>query len=166
MRRGILISLMAAAVLVIGIAFPAGGLSPASDAQRPAGRLSADDYKRLMNQVAEAWNANDARRAVELFTDDAVYSAPPQGRVRRGRDELFRFFGGPTGRPRPMRMEWHHLVFDEESQIGAGEYTFTYDIRTHGAVMVRIVDGKIANWREYEEASPLDWEEFMGPNRF
>jgi SnoaL-like domain len=135
-------------------------------AHRPAGHLTTGGYKRLMNQLAQAWNANDARRAVELFTDDAVYSAPPGGRVRRGRDELFRFFGGPIGRPRPMRMDWHHLVFDEESQIGAGEYTFTYEIRTHGTVMVRIVNGKIANWREYEEASPLDWEEFMGPNRF
>ncbi len=119
-----------------------------------------------MNELADAWNTNDARRAVNLFTDDAVYSAPPDGRVRRGREELFRFFGGPSGRPRPMRMEWHHLVFDEESQIGAGEYTFTYEVRTHGAVMVRVVKGKIANWREYEEASSLDWQEFMGPNRF
>ena len=133
---------------------------------RPARRLTTDEYKALMNRLAEAWNANDARRAVDLFTADAVYSAPPSGRVRRGRDELLRFFGGPTGRPRPMRMDWHHLAFDEESQIGAGEYTFTYETRTHGAVMVRIVDGKIANWREYEQASPLEWEAFVGPNRF
>ena len=135
-------------------------------ADRPAGHLTAADYKRLMNELADAWNTNDASRAVNLFTDDAVYSAPPNGRVRRGREELFRFFGGPSGRPRPMRMEWHHLVFDEESQIGAGEYTFTYEVRTHGAVMVRVVKGRIANWREYEEASSLDWQEFMGPNRF
>jgi hypothetical protein len=134
--------------------------------QRSVGGLSTADYKRLMNQLAEAWNANDARNAVDLFTSDAVYSAPPEGKVRRGRDDLFRFFGGPTGRPRPMRMDWHHLVFDEETQIGAGEYTFTYEIRTHGTVMVRIVNGKIANWREYEKASPLDWQQFIGPNQF
>jgi hypothetical protein len=168
MRRGILMSAIATAVLVGGIAFShlASAPSIAGAAQRAAGPITAADYKRLMDQLAEAWNTSDARRAVELFADDAVYSAPPEGRVRRGRDELFRFFGGPSGRPRPMRMEWHHLVFDEESQIGAGEYTFTYEIRTHGVVMVRIVNGKIANWREYEEASPLDWEEFMGPSRF
>ena len=167
MRQGILMSAIAAAVLVASFPFSraVGGLS-LDGPQRPARNLTAGDYKRLMNHLAEAWHSNDARRAVELFTGDAVYSAPPKGTVRRGRDELFRFFGGPTGRPRPMRMEWHHLVFDEESQIGAGEYTFTYEIRTHGTVMVRIVNGKIANWREYEEASPLDWEEFMGPNRF
>lgn len=132
----------------------------------PARRLTTAEFKSLMHQLAEAWNANDARRAVELFTQDAVYSAPPDGRVRRGRDELFRFFGGPTGRPRPIRMEWHHLVFDEASQIGSGEYTFTYDVRTHGVTMVRIVDGRIANWREYEQASPLGWKEFVGPHRF
>jgi ketosteroid isomerase-like protein len=145
----------------------AGGPAPdAAPAAEGARRLTTADYKALMNQVADAWNRNDARRAAALFADRAVYSAPPDGRVRRGRDELFRFFGGPSGRPRPMRMEWHHLVFDEETQIGAGEYTFSYDIRTHGAVMVRIVGGQIANWREYERASPLDWEEFVGPNRF
>ena len=132
----------------------------------PARRLTAAGFTSLMNQLAEAWNANEARRAVELFTQDAVYSAPPDGRVRRGRDELLSFFGGPNGRPRPMRMEWHHLVFDEASQIGAGEYTFTYGVRTHGVAMVRIVGGRIANWREYEQASPLSWEEFVGPNRF
>jgi SnoaL-like domain len=166
MRREVLSS--AIAVLVAGIAFSHVGPGPntARGAQHPPGHLTTTDYKRLMKQLAEAWNTNDARRAVELFADSAVYSAPPEGRVRRGRDELFQFFGGPNGRPRPMRMEWHHLVFDEKSQIGAGEYTFTYDIRTHGAVMVRIVDGKIANWREYEEASPLDWAEFIGPNQF
>jgi hypothetical protein len=168
MRRGILIPAVTAALLVGGIAFAdlVRGGSAAGAAQRPVGPLTVAGYNRLMNHLAQAWNTNDAQRAVELFTDDAVYSAPPEGRVRRGRDELFRFFGGPTGRPRPMRMEWHHLMFDEESQIGAGEYTFTYEIRTHGAVIVQIKDGKISNWREYEEASPLDWEEFMGPNRF
>ncbi len=135
-------------------------------APRPDGRLNTGEFKALMNRLADAWNANEARRAADLFTDDAVYSAPPSGRVRRGRDELFRFFGGTSGRPRPMRMEWHHLVFDEASQIGAGEYTFTYETRTHGTTMVRIVDGRIANWREYEQASPLDWDQFIGPNRF
>ena len=140
--------------------------TPPGSPMAPAGRLTGAEFRSLMNRLAEAWNAGDARRAVELFTQDAVYSAPPDGRVRRGRDELFRFFGGPTGRPRPMRMEWHHLLFDEASQIGAGEYTFTYDVRTHGVVMLRIVGGRIANWREYEQASPLSWEEFVGPNRF
>jgi phosphoserine phosphatase RsbU/P len=49
---------------------------------------------------------------------------------------------------------------------GAGEYTFEYEIRTHGIVIVRIVNGLIANWREYEHESPLSWKEMLGANSF
>jgi len=65
-----------------------------------------------------------------------------------------------------MHMKWHHLLFDEQNQIGAGEYSFTYEVRTDGVGMVRVVNGKIANWREYEQESPLDWQQFVGPNQF
>ncbi len=119
-----------------------------------------------MQTVADGWNRNDAQRAVDCFTDDARYSSPPNPRIRSGRAALYEFFGGPKGRPRAMRMEWHHLVFDEESQIGVGEYTFEYEIRTHGLVIVRIVTGKIANWREYEHESPLSWKELVAGNSF
>jgi len=64
-----------------------------------------------------------------------------------------------------MKMQWHHLVFDEEKQIGAGEYTFEYEIRTHGVAMVQLVGGRIARWREYEVESPLDWEKLAGETR-
>jgi hypothetical protein len=63
-------------------------------------------------------------------------------------------------------MEWHHLLFDEANQIGVGEYTFSYDIQTHGMVIVKISNGRIANWREYEQESPASWEEFISPNTF
>jgi ketosteroid isomerase-like protein len=128
-------------------------------------RITTAQFKALMESVADGWNTSNARRAADCFTDDALYSSPPNP-IRRGRETLFEFFGGAKGRRHPMKMQWHHLLFDEESQIGAGEYTFTYDIRTHGAVMVRLVNGKIANWREYETESPMEWEQFVGANRF
>lgn len=128
--------------------------------------VSREQFMTLMQTVADGWNRNDARRAADCFAEDARYSSPPDARIRRGRATLFEFFGGPNGRPRPMRMAWHHLVFDEQTQIGMGEYTFEYDIRTHGIVIVRIVNGTIANWREYEHASPLTWEGMVGDNRF
>ena len=65
-----------------------------------------------------------------------------------------------------MHMEWHHLVFDEGTQIGAGEYTFSYDLQTHGMVIIKIRDGRIANWREYEQESAAGWEEAVGANKF
>jgi hypothetical protein len=116
--------------------------------------------------VAQGWNSGNARLAADCFADNALYSAPPNSRVRQGRQTLFEFFGGAKGRPKPMSMQWHHIVFDETTQIGMGEYTFTYEIRTHGIVIVRIVAGRIANWREYEHESPLDWEQLVGSNRF
>jgi hypothetical protein len=59
-------------------------------------------------------------------------------------------------------MERHHRLFYEEHQNGAGEYTFSYDVRTHGMVIVRVFDGKIANWREYERESWMGWEDSVG----
>ena len=65
-----------------------------------------------------------------------------------------------------MKMTWHHLAFDEATQVGFGEYTFQMNNRYHGIVVVRIRDGRIANWREYQYQSPLDWETFVDENRF
>lgn len=128
--------------------------------------LTALEFRRLLQRVADAWNAGDARRAAECFAEDAVYSEPPDRQLYRGRAELFEFFGGHE-RPDPaMQMTWHHLLFDEDAQIGAGEYTFQAQNRYHGAVLVRIEDGEIANWREYQYRSELEWDEFVGENAF
>jgi hypothetical protein len=63
-------------------------------------------------------------------------------------------------------MTWHHLLFDEEAQIGAGEYTFQMNNRYHGIVIVKLRDGKISNWREYQYQSTLDWQNFTANNPF
>jgi ketosteroid isomerase-like protein len=128
--------------------------------------LTPSEFQDRMEQLANAWNAGNARAAADLFADDALYSSPPSSKVREGQVELFEWFGGARGRTKPMRMVWHHLIFDEAQQIGAGEYTFTYEVRTHGMVLIRLRDGKIANWREYEIESPSDWEALVGKNRF
>src|SRR6266545_1713306 len=128
----------------------AGAVLTRCEARKPEpgsrGLLGTHEFYELMETVARGWNSNDARLAADRFSEDAMYSAPPDPGIRRGRKTLFEFFGGPLGRPRPMRMTWHHLAFDENNQIGFGEYTFTYDLRTHGIVTVRVVSGLIANW--------------------
>lgn len=65
-----------------------------------------------------------------------------------------------------MVMTWHHLGFDEDSQVGFGEYTFQMNNRYHGIVVVKIVEGKISNWREYQYRSNLAWEDFVGKSLF
>jgi hypothetical protein len=131
----------------------------------PRATQSAAEFSMLMQTVATAWNASDALTAASCFAEDATYSAPPSGGYH-GRKALYEYFGGPEGRERPMKMAWHHLVFDPEQQIGTGEYTFRYQIQTHGIVIVKIVNGLIAHWREYEVESNLDWEQFTSDNRF
>jgi hypothetical protein len=154
------------ATVLIALLSHCSSLGPIQIFANTGGKLSSGEFRALMRRLEKAWNSNDAKQAVECFTEDAVYSSPPNPRIRRGRTALFEFFGGLKGRPRAMRMEWHHLLFDEEKQIGVGEYTFSYDVQTHGMVIVRILNGRIANWREYEQESSMSWEDFVGPNRF
>jgi SnoaL-like domain len=129
-----------------------------------AERLTAAAFRRLLDRIAAGWNEGDARRPADCFTADAVYLEPPDRQVYRGREELYRFFGGTA--PPPMEMRWHHVVFDAGEQVGAAEYTFQGSRRYHGLVIVKVEDGKVARWREYQYASDLDWEAFVGASRF
>lgn len=118
-----------------------------------------------MRTVARAWNEGDARKAADCFTEDAVYTEPPDRQVHRGREALYRFFSSVEPAP-PTRMVWHHLAFDPAGQVGFGEYTFHGNSRYHGIVVVRLRDGKISNWREYQYKSELSWQEFIRHNSF
>lgn len=129
-------------------------------------RLTDGEFRLLMRNVADGWNRGDARKAALCFAEDAVYSEPPRKQLYRGRKALFEFFGGDQKPEPPMQMTWHHLVFDEDAQIGTGEYTFQMNQRYHGIVIVRLRDGLIAHWREYQYPSTLSWEEFIGENAF
>ena len=124
------------------------------------------EFRVVMDTLARAWNEGDARRAADCFTEDAVYTEPPDKQIYCGREALYRFFGGDAGRPGQMTMRWHHLAFDEESQIGFGEFSFTYGSTVHGVAVVRLREGKIANWREYWYESDLSWDEFIRANPF
>ena len=131
-----------------------------------SGESTTAEFRAVMNTLAEAWNAGDARRAAECFTEDAVYIEPPDKQIYRGRNALYRFFGGDAGRAGQMTMQWHHLALDEESQIGFGEFSFTYGSTVHGVAVVRLREGKIANWREYWYESDLPWDQFIRANPF
>jgi uncharacterized protein (TIGR02246 family) len=135
-----------------------------SDASPP--RVTAARFRELMETVAAGWNAGDARKAADCFTEDALYLEPPDKQFYAGRPALYEFFGGATKPEPPMKMTWHHLAFDEASQVGFGEYTFQMNRRYHGIVVVKIREGKIANWREYQYESRLDWKDFVAKSPF
>ena len=124
--------------------------------------MNHDAFVTLMRTIADAWNAGDTNRALACFADDAVYMEPRDEQRYEGRAELFDFFGGDD--PPPMSMTWHHLVV--EGDIGVGEYTYRGNRQYHGLVIVALRNGVIARWREYQTASPLPWEEYVGASRF
>jgi hypothetical protein len=130
-------------------------------------RTTHAQFERLLHQVADGWNANDAAKAADAFAADAIYSEPPAKQLYRGREALYKFFGGPQGRKEWMRMTWHNISFNETTQVGAGEFTYAWPGgQVHGVVSIRVRAGLIANWREYFYESPLEWEKFQGENRF
>lgn len=128
--------------------------------------MNTTEFGLLMQTVATGWNTGNARQAANCFTEDAIYSEPPDKQLYKGRAALFKFFGGKEGRKNGMKMTWHHLIFNEREQLGAGEFTFEYGTVVHGVVMVKVHEGKISNWREYWYESPLAWEQFIGENKF
>ncbi|MGH9755864.1 MAG: nuclear transport factor 2 family protein [Blastocatellia bacterium] len=91
---------------------------------KAADKITAAQFDTLMRTVADGWNEGNAKKAADCYTEDALYTEPPDKQVYAGREALYEFFGGDKRPEPPMKMTWHHLAFDEESQIGFGEYTF------------------------------------------
>lgn len=134
-------------------------------AQKPS--FTQVEFVELLNTVSTGWNTGDARKAADCFTSNAVYSEPPDKQLYKGRQALYEFFGGDAGRTTPMSMEWHHIAFNTQTNVGLAEWTFKYGSSiAHGVVVVGVRDGKIANWREYFYESDLDWSDFINENKF
>jgi ketosteroid isomerase-like protein len=126
--------------------------------------MDGSSFRQLLETIASAWNEGDTATALACFTEDARYTEPPDTQHYEGRQELFEFFGGDD--PPPMRMTWHTILFDGDRQMGAAEYTYTGTNTYHGVVVIRLRDDLIANWREYQVRSDLDWNAFTALNRF
>jgi hypothetical protein len=120
----------------------------------------------MLTQLADGWNEGNAGKAAAIFAEDAIYEEPPRKQYYKGRTAIFEFFGGEKGFDRPMKMEWHNIAFNEDTQIGFGEYTFAMNNQYHGIVVVKIESGKVASWREYQYQSKLDWKTFSGDGGF
>ena len=119
-------------------------------------------FERLMQQLADAWNAGDAVAAAACFAESVDYRDPRLYRFRR-RAELIRFFDpGPAGH----HVQWHRRLYDEQAQTGVLEYTYTGEHRYHGAVVVEFdARGRISRWREWQHREDArSWREFVaGP---
>lgn len=117
-------------------------------------------FKELCERLAMAWSRQDTETALSCFTEDAVYMEPPDLQLFRGHEELRPYFAALT--PGTV-MRFENLWFDEERQIGAGEYTFGEEgeaVFDHGVTVMEIRDGLIAAWREYQRKGPPTLEAF------
>ena len=129
-------------------------------------KILTNQFYSLMQTISDGWNEGDARKSANCFCKDAVYVEPPDKQVYQGRETLYEFFGGDNGPEIPMHMKWRNLAFNEEEQIGFGEYSFQMYGNYHGIVVVKLEDGLVKFWREYQYPTELDWEEFSKLNSF
>lgn len=121
--------------------------------------MKTSEFRHLVLTVAQAWNEADTDKAVNCFTTDAIYMEPPDRHFFQGHTQLWTLFS--TLRP-GNNMKWHHIWFNEQSQIGAGEFTFAED-QAHGAAIIEVEEGKIKLWREYQWHGRLSWAQFVDP---
>jgi ketosteroid isomerase-like protein len=119
--------------------------------------MNAVEFRDLVNTVADAWNEADTVSAADCFADDAIYMEPPDRHFFQGRVQLLALFSmlHPGN-----NMQWHHIWFDEQSQVGAGEFTFAHD-QVHGVAIIEVEEQKIKLWREYQWHGHMSWQRFI-----
>jgi ketosteroid isomerase-like protein len=124
-------------------------------------KANREQFVELMQRLARAWSEQDTELGLSCFTEDAVYMEPPDIQLYVGHDQLRPYFAALT--PGTF-MRFHNLGFDEETQVGMGEYTFgeeTDEMADHGVTVVELWDGRIARWREYQRKGPLPFSTFV-----
>ena len=147
--------MMMKALVWIGV-----GLAFMLSCTRASTRISTAEFANLTQQVADAWTQRNTEAALACFTTDAVYYQPPDEQFYQGHAQLKPYFDALK---EGTFMRIHHTWFDEASQRGAIEFTFgntATDTGVSGVVVITVKDGKIAEWREYFIAGPLDFKEF------
>ena len=129
----------------------------------PRRLLTENEFRALLEDLADAWRTRDYKRAALAFTEDVHYGDPTRYSLQ-GRDALRGFFEDDDDME--QRVEWHHVVFDAAHQVGAVEYSYEGTHLYHGTVMIKLERGLVARWREYQHIDSKTWDEFAGGTRF
>lgn len=125
--------------------------------------MTTEQFQSLLSDLAIGWRARDYVAVASRFASDVRYSDPTRYALR-GREALLDFFSADDGHA--QQMEWHLTLFDEAQQLGAAEYTYEGTHRYHGVVLIRVADGVITHWREYQHVSGVSWAEFTADSSF
>lgn len=118
--------------------------------------MTRQEFEAMLQALARGWTEKDYEKVASRFAEDVRYLDPTRYSFS-SRAELLEFFGSEEGEESTV---WHNVVFDEERQLGAAEYTYQGTRRYHGTVWVQLRGNLIARWREYQHVSDQEWEEF------
>ena len=119
--------------------------------------MTADGFLAMLDALADAWTRRDYPSAAAWFAEDVRY-ADPLRYAFSDRAALQAFFEADQGRP--QRTTWHQRLFDEQTQVGAAEYTYRGTYLYHGVAIIRVAHDRITHWREYQHVDPRPWTEF------
>ncbi len=125
--------------------------------------MTGSQFQDILNGLSKGWTNRDYRSVTDFFSEDVRYADPLRYSFS-GRAALRTFFEADEGRE--QKTEFHTVIFDEERQIAAVEYTYEGSHRYHGVALVRLRDGLITHWREYQHVDERPWAEFISGTQF
>ena len=125
--------------------------------------MTRNEFEATLRTLARGWSERDYDTVASHFAEDVRYADPLRYRIA-SRAELLEFFRNDEGYEQST--VWHNVVFDEERQVGAAEYTYQGTHRYHGLVVVKVRGNEITHWREYQHVSDLEWEDYCAGTVF
>ena len=121
------------------------------------------EFHEMLQTLAAAWQRRDYATAVSFFAEEVKYADPLRYEFAN-RADLQVFFENDEGLE--QQSVWHNILFDEARQLGVAEYTYDGTWRYHGTVWIRVQEGRITHWREYQHTDPREWEDFASGTAF
>lgn len=121
------------------------------------------EFRELLNRLAKGWASRDYAQVAEAFAEDVCYADPLRYSFHN-RASLRAFFEADEGREQST--VFHTVIFDEARQVASVEYTYEGSHRYHGVALIRLENGRITHWREYQHIDPRAWPEFVAGTEF
>jgi ketosteroid isomerase-like protein len=122
--------------------------------------ITLEDARSLFDRRRAAWLGEDLIAYLDCFSDDVVLEVP--GRTVRGHAEYEPMARRSFEWAKPVAFDFHHVAVDDDDVVMA-DWTITVERRSDGVRVTwrgmsvcRIVEGRIAWWREvYEDPVAL-----------
>lgn len=119
------------------------------------------EFFEMIQLMANAWTIGNYVKVADCFNENIYYSDSLSYSFF-DKKSLLQFFENDDGQP--QKCVFHNIIFDENKQIGAAEYSYEGTHLYHGTVWISIENNKILSWREYQHISEKDWKSFW--NKF